>query len=121
MTRITNYGIKKRTYVEAGFSKEPEAEIATPVLDPPTSVDAIVEPTADALDQPPKKKRKRNKKPKTGDNPPDLKEKEGNGAVEGGDDRVEAEGQDAEKPKQKKVKSKPSKKSGKDSKTKGAL
>lgn len=123
MTRITNFGIKKRTYVEAGFSKEPEPEITTPVLDPSTSVDAITAPAADAVDQPPKKKRKRNKKPKTGVNVSDLKEKEGD--VEGGDDQVEGEGKDAEqaKMKQKKAKSKAGKKSGnlKDSKTKGAF
>lgn len=121
MTRITNFGIKKRTYVEAGFSKESDAEITTPVLDPPNSVEAIVAPTADAVDQPPKKKRKRNKKPKTVDDTSDLKERERNGAAEGGDDQVEGGGKDTEKAKQKKTKSNASKKGGKDSKTKSAI
>lgn len=122
MTRITNFG-RKRTYVEAGFSKEQEDENVPPILDPPAPVESIIAPAADTVDQPPKKKRKRNKKPKDGANSSAAtNEKEGSGWAEGGDDQAEGEAKGAEGGKQKKaVKSKDSKKGDKDSKSKGAL
>lgn len=120
MTRITNFG-RKRTYVEAGFSKEPEDEVIHPIIGPPAPMDSTIAPTADAVDQPPKKKRKRNKKPKNGANASVMKETEDSRGAAGSDDQAEDGAKSVEGGNQKKTaKSKASMKGGKDSKSKGA-
>lgn len=117
MTRITNFG-RKRTFVEAGFDKEPEEEIAL-VPEIPDTIDAIVTPTADIADQPPKKKRKRTKKPKLGNKPSVPKAAEESNHVGEDGDQAEGSGKDPVETQPKKAKAKPNQK-GKDSKSKGA-
>ncbi|KAF7985057.1 hypothetical protein HWV62_8907 [Athelia sp. TMB] len=120
MTRITNFG-RKRTYVEAGFTKEPEEEVISPIIEPSAPVDSTIAPAADAIDQPPKKKRKRNKKPKDGANASVMEEEEGSGGATNGDDQAQgqAKGVEGRNP-TKTTKSKANKKGGKDGKSKAA-
>lgn len=119
MTRVTNLG-RKRTYIEAGFSHNAEAEDPDRLLgnDPPAS-----NLDKEATDPPPKKKRKRTKKPKSQVEETKQSKDLETGIAGGGDDdtqNAEKTGDEhAAQEKSKKIKSKASGKKGRDKKLKG--